>query len=79
MLSILLNFLEEAGQHEPHPSAYRSAHITKTALARVSSDILSALDRREGVFLVLLDISAAFDTINRKLMLNRLGPSKYWC
>ena len=70
----LLNFLEEEkGQHEPHQSAYRSAHSTETALVRVSSDILSALDRREGVFLVLLDLSAAFDTIDRELMLNRLS------
>ena len=73
MLSRLLNFLEETGQHEPHQSAYRSAHSTETALVRVSSDILSALDRREGVFLVLLDLSAAFDTIDRELMLNRLS------
>ena len=73
MLSRLLNFLEESGQHEPHQSAYRSAHSTETALVRVSSAIVSALDRREGVFLVLLDLSAAFDTIDRELMLNRLS------
>ena len=69
----MLNFLEETGQHEPHQSAYRSAHSTETGLLRVSSDILSAVDRREGVFLVLLDLSAAFDTIGREMMLNRLS------
>ena len=69
----LFYFLEESGQHEPHQSAYHSAHSTETALVRVSSDILSALDRREGVFLVLLDLSAAFDTIDREQMLNRLS------
>ena len=73
VLSRLLKFLEESGQHEPHQSAYRSAHSTEIALVRVSSDILSALDRREGVFRVLLDLSAAFDTIDRELMLNRLS------
>ena len=73
VLSRLLNFLEETGQHEPHQSAFRSAHITETALVWVSSNISSALDRREGVFLVLLDLSAAFDTIDRELMLNRLS------
>ena len=72
VLSRLLNFLEESGQHEPHQSAYRSAHSTETALVRVSSDILSALDRREGFFLVFLDLSAAFATIDRELMLNSL-------
>ena len=73
MLSRLLNLLEESGQHEPHQSAYRSAHSTETDLVRVSREILSALDRREGVFLVLLDLTAAFDTIDRELMLNRLS------
>ena len=73
VLSRLLNFLEAACQHEPHKSTYRSAYSTETALVRVSSGILFALDRREGVVLVLLDLSAAFDTIDSELMLNRLS------
>ena len=73
MLSRLLNFLEETGQHEPHLLAYCSAHSTGTALVRVSSEILSDFDRREGVFLILLDFSAVFDTIFRELMLTRLS------
>jgi hypothetical protein len=54
-------------------SAYRSGHSTETALLRVKSDILNAVDDRQAVFLVLLDLSAAFDTIDHNIMLNRLS------
>ncbi|KAK2176720.1 hypothetical protein NP493_644g04011 [Ridgeia piscesae] len=35
-------------------------------------DILGARDRRFGVILVLLDMSAAFDTVNHEILLSRL-------
>ena len=37
-----------------------------------SNDILCALDRRQCVYLVLLDLSAAFDTIDHQVFLSRL-------
>ncbi len=53
---------------EPHQSAYRTAHSTETALVRVCNDILQAIDNRQSVFLVLLDMSAAFDTIDHSIL-----------
>ena len=53
-------------------SAYRSGHSTETALLRVKSDIMNAFDNRRAVFLVLLDLSAAFDTIDYSTLLTRL-------
>ena len=47
---------------EPAQSAYRRNHRTESALLRVRSDVLQAIDRKECVMLVLLDLSAAFDT-----------------
>jgi len=44
-------------------SAYRKHHSTETTLLRVTNDILRTIDRRQDVVLVLLDLSAAFDTI----------------
>ena len=38
----------------------------------VQNDILRALDRRQGVYLVLLDLSAAFDTIDHHILLDGL-------
>jgi hypothetical protein len=53
-------------------SAYREGHSTETALIRVFNDILVALDAKQCVALVLLDLSAAFDTIDRPILLRRL-------
>ena len=71
VLARLSDFLS-TNQHEPNQSAYRPSHGTETALLRVSNDILTALDERKGTMLVLLDLSAVFDTIDPKLLLARL-------
>ena len=57
---------------EPLQSAYRSHHSTETALLKVKTDILKAMDNQEVMCLVLLDLSAAFDTVDHKILLERL-------
>ena len=54
-------------------SAYRSGHSTETALLKVYNDILIALDKGQEVILVLLDYSAAFDTIDHETMIQRFS------
>ena len=39
---------------------------------RVHNDIMISLDNGNSVILVLLDLSAAFDTVNHDLLLSRL-------
>ena len=56
--------------YEPYQSAYITCHSTQTALTRVSNDILQALDSKQSLMLVLLDMSAAFDTIDHTILLN---------
>ena len=53
-------------------SAYKQQHSTETALIRVQNDILEAVDKEGGAILVLLDLSAAFDTIDHNLLLQHL-------
>ena len=53
-------------------SAYRAQHSTETALTRVHNDIMLALDKKHDVILVLLDLSAAFETIDHEVLLHRL-------
>ena len=57
---------------EPLQSAYRPHHSTETALLRVKTDIIKAMDNQEVTCLVLLDLSAAFDTVDHKILLGRL-------
>ena len=64
--------LSQNNLHEPLQSAYTPNHSTETAVVKVTNDILRALDSRQCVYLVLLDLSAAFDTIDHKVFLRRL-------
>ena len=52
-------------------SAYRQYHSTETALLKVQNDLLTAIDTDGGAILVLLDLSAAFDTIDHKILIYR--------
>ena len=53
-------------------SAYRSGHSAETALLRVLNDIRCAVDNGRVALVTLLDLSAAFDTIDHDILLSRL-------
>ena len=46
--------------------------VQETALLKVQNDILMSMDNKEVALLVLLDLSAAFDTIEHSILLNIL-------
>ena len=56
-------------------SAYRQYYSTETALLRVLADILHAVDTGDLSILALLDLSAAFDTVDHDILLQRLQTS----
>jgi hypothetical protein len=58
--------------HEPFQSAYRKAHSTETALLKVQNDVIRAVGERKIVLLVMLDLSAAFDTVDHECLLATL-------
>ena len=64
--------LSENKLHEGFQSAYRKFHSTESALLKVQNDILQSLDKNCSTVLVLLDLSAAFDTIDHPTLLSRL-------
>ena len=45
----------------------------ETALLKVKNDIMESVYNRKGVYLTLLDLSAAFDTVNHKILFSRLA------
>ena len=57
---------------EIYQSAYKARHSTETALVEVQNDILRAIDDRNSVILLLIDLSAAFDTVDHDILLSRL-------
>ncbi len=59
--------------YEKMQSAYREHHSTETALLRVHNDIMQAIDDKGAVVLLLLDLSAAFDTVDHQILLTRLS------
>ena len=53
-------------------SAYRKNHSTETALLYVTSAVKTAMDKKQGTILLLMDFSSAFDTINHNILIRRL-------
>ena len=54
-------------------SAYRAYHSPETAVAFVHNNIVRNIEQKNHVsLLVLLDLSAAFDTVDHKLLLDTL-------
>ena len=68
----LLKHLEKNNLLDKMQSAYKSGHSTETALLRVHNDIMMAVDKKKHVFLVLLNLSAAFDTVDHEILLHFL-------
>ena len=59
--------------NEKKQSAYRRGHSTETALLKVCDDILRGFENRQVTSLAMLDLSAAFDTVDHSIFLKRLS------
>ena len=55
----------------PTQSAYRKNYSTETSLLSLTNKVLSNLDQGRCTLLVTIDISAAFDTVDHKKLLDR--------
>ena len=55
-----------------YQSAYRTGHSTETALLEVLDGVYTAADNKQISVLIGLDLSAAFDTVDHSLLIERL-------
>ena len=64
----LSDYLHDNHLEESFQSAYKCFHSTETALLKVQNDILREVDNQKCIVLLQLDMSAAFDTVDRKML-----------
>jgi virulence-associated protein VapD len=84
-ISQLQGYINDNDLHNRTQSAYRKFHSVETAIVRVTNDLLNAVDDHGEAILILLDLSAAFDTVDHSILLHRLrvrygvsGSTYHW-
>ena len=73
--AVAIRFFEHSELHKllpHHQSAYRSSHSSETAVLAVHNDLVRTIDSGNISALVLLDLSAAFNTVDHSIMLQVL-------
>ena len=75
ILTQLQKHLSENDLLEIKQSAYRKNHSTETALLSVVDGLLRNADDRPVSLLALLDLTAAFDTLDHPILLQRLDTA----
>lgn len=77
--SRLKSHLKENDLESPNAYGYKENHSTELLLIKVVDGLLTAFDKKHATVLLLLDLSAAFDTVDQrkllKILRNEIGLS----
>ena len=73
----IIEFVESNKLLPRYQSSYRKGHSCETAMLKVVGDVQQMLRDKNYVVLVLLDSSAAFDTVDHSILLRRLKQQFY--
>ena len=74
--AVILQLIEHVTNNnilERNQSAYRQYHSTETAHLHITNCLLESTDQGRVSILTLLDLSAAFDTLDHSILLGRLN------
>ena len=65
-------FLDKYNLINPHQFGFRKGYSTELAVAEVQNSLLKSLDNKKIACAVFLDLAKAFDTVDHKLLLDKL-------
>ena len=72
VLKLLNEHLDQNNLHIPFQSGYKPFHSTETLLVKIVDDLLIAADQQKATVVMMLDLSAAFDTVDHDKLLQVL-------
>ncbi len=73
----VLSFFSQNKLLDNNQSGFKSGHLTETALLSVTEALPSARAKFKSSVIILLDLSAAFDTVNHQILLSTLIAGHY--
>ena len=78
MLACLQPHLLGSSNFSELQSAYSKGHSTETALLEILDGAFTAADDKQFTMLIGLDLSATFDSVDLRLLLDRLIMAVHW-